>query len=279
MTSGDPEGKVPAILWIRVASNASSNDIGGRIDGNRCASIVLPVPGGPTKSKLCPPAAATSNARRAESWPLTSARSGNSPKGAASKESTSTISGCAPFSPRKSATASARLTTPYTATPTANAASQAFSCGTIIAGTPALRASSAIGSTPRNGRTVPSRPSSPSTIRLASFAASTPPWQAMIPSAIGKSKAAPSFLRSPGASEMIETPNGGSCPLDASADQTRWRLSRIAVSGSPTIVTLVSGPPPRTSTSTSTRKAFTPCTAALRVLLNMDPPYSSLIII
>ena len=31
--------------------------------GNRCASIDLPVPGGPTISKLCPPAAAISNAK------------------------------------------------------------------------------------------------------------------------------------------------------------------------------------------------------------------------
>ena len=44
--------------------------------GSRRASIVLPVPGGPASSRLCRPAAASSSARRARSWPRTSARSG-----------------------------------------------------------------------------------------------------------------------------------------------------------------------------------------------------------
>jgi hypothetical protein len=52
-----------------VASIASSNDNGGRMPGNRRASIVLPAPGGPIISRLCPPAAATSSARRANAWP------------------------------------------------------------------------------------------------------------------------------------------------------------------------------------------------------------------
>ena len=42
----------------------------------RRAIIVLPAPGGPTSSRLCPPAAAISSARRASSCPRTSARSG-----------------------------------------------------------------------------------------------------------------------------------------------------------------------------------------------------------
>ena len=42
---------------------------------SRRASIVLPAPGGPMRSRLCPPAAATSSARRASSCPRTSARS------------------------------------------------------------------------------------------------------------------------------------------------------------------------------------------------------------
>ena len=49
---------------------------GGRIEGRRRPSIVLPVPGGPASSRLWPPAAASSSARRARSWPRTSARSG-----------------------------------------------------------------------------------------------------------------------------------------------------------------------------------------------------------
>ena len=49
---------------------------GGRMPGRRRASIVLPVPGGPASRRLCAPAAASSSARRARSWPRTSARSG-----------------------------------------------------------------------------------------------------------------------------------------------------------------------------------------------------------
>ena len=43
---------------MRVTSIASALLSGGRIDGSRCASIVLPVPGGPLSSTLCAPAAA-----------------------------------------------------------------------------------------------------------------------------------------------------------------------------------------------------------------------------
>ena len=43
--------------------------------GSRAASIDLPAPGGPTINRLWPPAAATSSARLALSWPLMSARS------------------------------------------------------------------------------------------------------------------------------------------------------------------------------------------------------------
>ena len=50
--------------------------IGGSSPAKRCASIDLPEPGGPTISRLWPPAAAISSARLAPAWPLTSARSG-----------------------------------------------------------------------------------------------------------------------------------------------------------------------------------------------------------
>lgn len=38
--------------------------------GSRAASIDLPVPGGPTNSRLCEPVAAISSARLACGWPL-----------------------------------------------------------------------------------------------------------------------------------------------------------------------------------------------------------------
>ena len=61
-----PAGSVPATEWIAVHSSASSKVSGGRIPPSRRASIVLPAPGGPDSSRLCPPAAATSSARRAQ---------------------------------------------------------------------------------------------------------------------------------------------------------------------------------------------------------------------
>ncbi len=54
----------------------SCADKGGSKPGNRCASKVLPAPGGPIISSPCSPAAAISKARLAAYWPRTSARSG-----------------------------------------------------------------------------------------------------------------------------------------------------------------------------------------------------------
>ena len=54
---------VPATECILVVSSASSFVISGIMVGMHFASIVLPVPGAPTKSKLCPPETATSKAR------------------------------------------------------------------------------------------------------------------------------------------------------------------------------------------------------------------------
>ena len=67
--------KMPATEWILVTSSASAKVISGMMEGMQRASIVLPVPGGPTSSRLCPPLTATSRARRATAWPLTKARS------------------------------------------------------------------------------------------------------------------------------------------------------------------------------------------------------------
>jgi len=50
-------------------SSASTSVIGGRMPAKRCASIDLPVPGGPTSSALWLPAAAISSARRAAACP------------------------------------------------------------------------------------------------------------------------------------------------------------------------------------------------------------------
>ncbi len=61
--------KPPGVRLMTVAdSSASCSDIGGSSPGSHCASIDLPVPGGPTSSAECWQAAATSIARRACTW-------------------------------------------------------------------------------------------------------------------------------------------------------------------------------------------------------------------
>ena len=65
----------PIIEYSAAVDIASSSDMVGIIVAIRCASIDLPVPGGPKKSRLWPPAAAISSTRLAPGWPLTSLKS------------------------------------------------------------------------------------------------------------------------------------------------------------------------------------------------------------
>ena len=65
--------------WILVASKASSKVMSGRMEGRRFASMLFPEPGGPSSSTLWPPPAAISSARLTSTWPLTSAKSRESP--------------------------------------------------------------------------------------------------------------------------------------------------------------------------------------------------------
>ena len=62
VTIGFSRSSIPAIECIPVVSILSSNVIGGRIDGIRFAIMLFPVPGGPMRSTLWKPAAATSRA-------------------------------------------------------------------------------------------------------------------------------------------------------------------------------------------------------------------------
>ena len=70
-----PSASWPATECTMLTSSASAGSSGGRSAGSRAASIDLPAPGGPSISRLWPPAAATSSARLAVSWPLMSRRS------------------------------------------------------------------------------------------------------------------------------------------------------------------------------------------------------------
>src|SRR5439155_453814 len=73
--SAPGRGRSPATLQIAETSRTSSLESGGRIAARRRASMVLPPPGGPTRSRLWAPAAAISSARLACAWPRTSRRS------------------------------------------------------------------------------------------------------------------------------------------------------------------------------------------------------------
>ena len=65
----------PATECTSAVSSLSCLCSGGRIEGSRLDSIVLPEPGGPTRSTLWAPAAAITSARSASSCPATSAKS------------------------------------------------------------------------------------------------------------------------------------------------------------------------------------------------------------
>ena len=129
------------------------------MDGRRWASIDLPEPGGPQNRRLCPPAAATSNARRASSWPLIWAMSSDD-AGAARMMGVGRSSVCVP---RKwfaiwmmLPAATIRMSA------LAQAASDPQACGQMSPRPTALAAIAA-GSTPLTGTMLPSNDSSPST--------------------------------------------------------------------------------------------------------------------
>ena len=88
-----------------------------------------------------------------------------------------------------------------------------------------------------------------------------------MPTAVGKSKAAPSFRRSAGARLTVMRSSGNSKPELLIAARTRSRLSRTVESGRPTVVN--EGNPDVTSTSTKTVAASIPCSDAERTLASM----------
>ena len=160
-TSDSRAFSTPATEWMRVTSSASSGVRGGRMDGIRRASIVLPAPGDPTMSRLCPPATATSIARFAPSWPFTSAKSSPESRFAATHAARSVRTGVSGSAPERKSTASRRLRTGYTSMPSTTDASSAFSSGTRMPRFPMRRISSTIGRMPRTRRTSPDNASSP----------------------------------------------------------------------------------------------------------------------
>ena len=225
----------------------------------RRAIIVLPAPGGPISSRLCPPAAAISSARRARSCPRTSARSSASGARGAGGLGRAMTALEGSLSAR---TASASDDTPSTSRPDTIAASPAFDAGNRIADRPSRLAAAAIGSTPRVPWIDPSSDNSPRSTISGTCRRSMTPDAARMPSAIGRSNAAPALRTSAGARLTVIRCGGNSNPELRIALRTRSRLSRTLASGRPTIVN--TGMPKDTSTSTCTGQASTPITAAVR---------------
>ncbi len=259
-----PSSSTPATDRIIDSSSASSGVRGGRMPGRRRASMDLPTPGGPTKSRLWPPAAAISSARRAFSCPFTSARSRTTRR-------TSSSAG----SGRGRAWRPVRWLTSDTidsgaamsAAPT-TAASGPFGCGQISV-RPVAAAWIAAGSTPGTAARRPSRPSSPMARVSAAASAGTTPISASRASAMGRSKCAPSFGISAGARFTTTRFGGIATPMAVSAARTRSRNSPTALSGRPT--SWKPGAPGESWHWTSTSRASMPSKATLKHLETIDP--------
>ena len=225
--------------------------------------MVFPAPGGPTSSRLCPPAQATSSARRARSWPRTSARSGplgsESRAGGAGWPAAVTGGGWL-----RAATASVSDDTGRIDNPPTTAASPAFALGMEEARQPLAPGGGC------DGEDAPRRLDAAVQRQLAEddhvgdVAALDGPLGGEIPSAIGRSNAAPALRTSAGARLTVIRWGGKSKPEFLMALRTRSRLSRTLASGNPTIVN--AGRPNETSTSTLTAQASMPNTAAVRRL-------------
>ena len=115
---------------------------------------------------------------------------------------------------------------------------------------------------PGMGFNLPSSDSSPAYTWLSTALVGIICSAARMPSAMARSRPAPSFLIFAGARFTVIFFTGKWNPLFLSAARTRSRLSRTVASGSPTMENW--GRPEERSTSTSTRCASTPTIAALR---------------
>ena len=150
----------PAAEWTPSISRSSSASGAGRMVGIRLAMSDFPEPGGPIIKRLCPPAAATSTARRMAVCPLTSEKSGcDSPL--AWRGVMVATSGVTFASPVRKRRAPSSESAGIASMPPTSAASSADVRGRMTPRMPAFRARMAIATPPRTGRVPPLKPSSP----------------------------------------------------------------------------------------------------------------------
>src|SRR5690606_16841441 len=126
--------------------------------------------------------------------------------------------------------ASAGVSAPEASAPGTTAARGATGRGTRQ-GTPVFAERTAAPMLPPAGRTLPSRPNSPTA--TASTCPVTTPEAASTPRAIGRSKSVPDLGRSAGARFTVTLRLGKWRPVELIAARTRSFASRTALSGSP----------------------------------------------
>ena len=233
------------------------------IPGSLLASMVFPVPGGPTISRPCLPVALITITRLAISWSATSAKSTISPE----------ASGCTDCNTFRASSRLIGLLLPRRSLsedrPQEGRFSPAMQESSAEQGrSPSSRAKSAYAIEPRTGRTVPSNASSPNNNAPSRRSIGTWPVAHRIAAAIGRSKAVPLFFISAGARFTVTWSLGVSNPHEAIAHLIRDLASRTAPSGIPTIVS--PGMPPDRLISTETGRASMPRRlAVLTVTLSM----------
>jgi hypothetical protein len=241
----------PVALWMRITSIASERSSGGKIEGRRPASIVLPVPGGPLRRLLWAPAAATTSALTASAWPRTSLRSGPCLDMLVCARLGSGMRSALP--PLRTRAALDRRSTTPTESPSTSVASRARGGPRTSIANPAFLVASATASVPWHARTSPSSESSPKSACVSSSSLEICPLAASIPHASARSKPGPTFGTSAGARFAVIRLAGNWKPEFSSAACTRSRASRTAASASPTIVN--AGNPGLMSISTLTARA------------------------
>ena len=214
-------------------------------------------------SRLWPPAAAISSARRASGWPRRPpGRARTLPARRRPHRAASTARPSPDRAgPSRRDRACRRRRSPCSGT---MAASAAFAVGRSTRRRPARRAATATGSTPRVGWMPPSSDSSPTTSAVVEAARRARRRRAAsTPSAIGRSKPAPTLRTSAGDRFTVIRVRGNSKPELRIAVRTRSPLSRTLASGRPTSVR--PGKPFETSTSAKTSTASRPKSAAVRM--------------
>ena len=153
--------------------------------GMRLASIVFPAPGGPMRIRLCPPAAAISNALLATFWPWTWAKSRLLSWGYVFVLVVG--KGMWLVLPRRNRTVSRKVSMPKTSIPSIKAASVALAKGKIIFVKPCFFASIPMAKAPLIGLSTPSSASSPIMTKLANTCMSTCSEACISDKAMGKS--------------------------------------------------------------------------------------------